>query len=330
MILLKTFHTQKPDRGFPGLVRSGEIVTVHVIKPIPPGSYRISLKGRSLTVQSNVILKEGDQLKTKALWTKSRLALKVLETARNPDNFPPSMGLPNDSLSQQIVDILQRMGLTLNPILIQALRSQLQKIEKPDLFITRLLALLYDKHLQIPDELLSDFIVYASDNYGSSPNRQPDRGSPHTGHEDEDNESLKEAIKEKVKTAFTGISPVLDTPLALFNHFTAYHDNWIIIPFCLTVESTKLTGSIRLKTDLQSHAITNINVLIKSDELRWSFLLSDMHKKNHSLQILCNSGKGRLIAKQLIPGLTKKLGNFRIKVDDTISNETNFDGFTRA
>ncbi len=347
--------------------KSGEIVTVQVLGSLGGGRWQVAVKGKSYTVTSTLSLQVGLDLRAQLVRTSSRVFLKALPLPSGPKPASPlgtlihDLGLPDDRLSRLALVALQESGIAATADMARTLRSGLERSAAPNNHLARLLALLADRHLELPSDLL-ETVYLLSEGWtdqqggGSDGKRRNAKGWSSGEGGDEQLGVLPGEAKPSLRSApldwkevgqaegslSSRIARALreqlrddqaeSSPLSLFNHHRGQHDNWIILPFALLVGNRNLRGSVRfLLSPAGRPQQCSIVVAGEGDHPRVSFALRGERPRRLAWYLDgAQSVPSQLRAAALreLPALRENLRNLGTEVDDTMRDGDRFDGFT--
>ncbi len=367
---LPSLH-RAPSIGTPSIGRSGDLISVKVVSHLGGNRWEVTIKGKNYPVTSNVSLRVGVSLRAELFRTATRVYLKIESplaergASSSLGRLVRELGLPDDRLSRLAIVALQESGLPATTEMARPVRTGLERSASTNSHLARLLALLADRHLELPPEIL-DSLYRASEGWiepdgggsddkgeGGGRQRTPERRQEKVGLAPEESEPRPGAAKSDwveirsvagdrfessamaraLRKQLQGDQAVL-SPLSLFNHHRPEHDNWIILPFALRVGERDLRGSVRFLLTAQGKpAQCAVVVAGEGEHPRASFAIRGSRSRRLSwyLDGLSSLPKHlRNAALEELPSLRENLRNLGIEVDDTMRDGDRFDGFTEA
>lgn len=343
MLVIKNIESIQGLSGVKQQIKTGDTVSVKVIKHLSGNSWQVSLRGKLLPVLSEVPLQEDTAVTAQAFWGGKTLQLRVLNSnldakgalSKTISQLLRNSGIPSDTASQAVVDALQRSGMPLQPELISRLYKQLKQYGHEKEHIARLLVLFADKGLENPTKFLDMILPYfpQDDQQKREKERQKRR---HQENEDngpqleDDKKSRavsKDALRETLKENVLFPSHEGDSTLLLFNHIRGTHDNWIIIPVSLTIDDSQITGSIKCKLLAGVSFPENILVSLSTDVGTWDFQFTQ-RKDRLDCRIFSSPEGLRDEGNKNLSGFSEKLRKLGVKLVDTIRECSAYDGFS--
>lgn len=318
-------------------LRSGDFVSLQVIKPLPGERWAVAVQGRVLPARASLDLQPGQRLWAQVLVQGRQVHLKLFEPGAEPAADAARQlllraGLPADASSEAVAVALLRSGLAAKPQSLAQVRELLERLRLDPRRFARLAALLLEKGIDPRSEGASELLAVLGHGRedGGSPGRRF-RGRPSGGE--------ARAVAEALRGVVEQGEP--DSGLPVFNHLRGRGGTWVIIPYSLDCAPSGapegapeelIEGSIRLLYDEGRGETTRavITARVRCEEAsspQWSFLL---HRQEGelSLQCYCDQPSAIRAGSRLMPELKRKLGNLAVKADDTIRKDDAFDGFS--
>jgi hypothetical protein len=345
MLVIKNIEGIRGLAGVKQQIKTGDTVSVKVIKHLSGNSWQISLKGKLLPVLSEVPLQEENTVTAQAFWSGKTLRLRVLHGSTDArgalskaiSGLLTQAGIPIDGASQAVVEALQRSGMPLQPELISRLYKQLKQYGSEENHIARLLVLFADKGLENPSKFLDTVLPYfpQQDPEKREKERQrkreqekkQDEGRYDTGETKKNRPVSEETIRETLKNSLFFPTGPKDTGILLFNHLRGAHDNWVIVPVSLCIEESTITGTIRIKTVEGESTPEIIMVTFLTDAGTWDF---QFKKKDDGFEcrIFSSPEALRNEGNKNLSGFSEKLRKLGVKIVDTIRECSVYDGFS--
>jgi len=321
MIYKITSDKLKIDSLFKTSVKSGDTVTLNVLKQLAEGKWAVSIKGKVIPARSEVDLLPGQKLKAQILRSGDRLILKVLHDDTRPvRQLLSKLGVPQDSISESIVSALVKSDLRVTQENIVTIRKMMKRINKEDPKMSRMLAILIGKNIDISgsgiDELLR-LLDYGS-SHGNKDHEKKREEEPET---DEDKKKWLKKITRKT----TG-NP--DSLLQVFNNLNGKNNNWIVIPFAFQDHDEVYEGTIRVLFNPDTRKTEKLVLCITlPDDERFSFFMQP-GADGVSVRMFAPDSRRSAHLEKKLHELRIKLQNKGAKFDDIVYNEEEFDGFT--
>ena len=345
------------------------MVTVSVVSHLGGNRWQVAIKGRHYPVTSSLSLQVGSSLRAQLFRTSTRVYLK-LEPPLSAGGASGSLGrlirelgLPDDRLSRLAIVALQETGLPATPEMARPVRAGLERSGSANSHLARLLALLADRHLELPAEILESLYRvcegWIESEGGESGGNGQGEGRRRTGEGRQEQVGLApeepETRQRPAKSKWIEVGPTVGdrserstiawalrkqlqgdrsepSLLSLFNHHRPDHDNWIILPFALRVGERDLRGSVRFLLNSQGKpAQCSVVVAGEGEAPRASFAIRGGRSRRlvWYLDGLASLPKHlRSAALRELPPLRENLRNLGIEVDDTMRDGDQFDGFT--
>ena len=362
---------QAPGTAPAPIGREGDLVTVRVVSHLGGSRWQVAIKGKNYPVTSTVSLQVGTSLRAQLFRTSARVYLKI-EAPPSDGGAASALGrlirelsLPDDRLSRLAIVALQESGLPATAEMVRLVRGGLERSGPANSHLARLLALLADRHLELPTEILES-VYRLSEGWIDSEGEEPDargkgdgrrsagegpkkqvglapgkpEGPPGAGRSDwievrsapgdrPESSAIARALREQLQGDRSDLSP-----LSLFNHHRPEHDNWVILPFALSVGGHDLRGSVRFLLNSQAKpAQCSVVVAGEGEHPRASFAIRGGRSRRLAwyLDGLASLPQPiRSAALRELPPLRENLRNLGIEVDDTMRDGDRFDGFTEG
>ncbi len=306
-------------------VRSGDRVTIKVIKKLHGDNWQISFKGKLLAVKSEVPLTEGQTYRGQVSLFGNTIRFRV-QQGEEKGAFPGRAA--KTEIQQKVLKVLKRTGMPAAPELIRTIAEKAQKMNtKEDIFL-KLAVLFLDKGIEVENEedmTAYPFLVQERRRKGKGEEEEHRRDSD---EEDAKKEPLKKLIKKYVKDQIRGVVKGYDSPLQLFNHIISSHENWIILPLHIRIDGEEIEGSLRLKMNSPGEKPGAMVLIIRRDGEPLSFAIGDLSAKEPVMKIYAGEQMDAASLSEQMELFSKKLTKLGIKLDDSINNGTLFDGFT--
>ncbi len=240
MIFIKALDKSLFFKSGNPIIKSGDTLSLKMVRSLGSGTWQASLKGKLLTVTTGGLsFKPGAVITVRALWDGDRLVLKMKGDV--PD-LPMETGLPADATTRNIIDAFIRSSMHLSPVKLQELYQFLKKHNISDRKSIRLIAIMMDKGLPLEKSMV-DVMVSAI---------QGERNRKRQNEENQEGEQQEERerdIQENAEIVQTDQDPIAYDTLRLFNHIRGSHDNWIIIPVLVEHDTITIKGSLRCRLD---------------------------------------------------------------------------------
>ncbi|MCD6123322.1 MAG: hypothetical protein J7K04_15930 [Spirochaetales bacterium] len=309
-------------------LRPGDYISLKVVKNIFHNKWAVSIGGRLLTAYSDIDLIPGQIIKAKVLLEENRLILKI--TNKNIDTVNVLLekyGINSDSLTRSIVLSLMRTGLAVREEYIIAIKSLIKNSKKAETKLIRLLAIMLDKGIIIKHLDMERILplIYENSQYKNSQSDRREKGEKRK--KEQRRAKRTEELKKYIFSRLNAVSDSENNLLQIFNQIKATHDNWLITPFRIKDGKETLSGSIRIQYDYFQKTVNRIVIQCSFNSVNLSFYLRNV-QGGYSLSVFCNEQNYTDLIKRELPKLSIKLQNLRVKIDDTILEDTFFDGFS--
>ncbi len=226
-------------------IRPGDTVMLKIIKPLAGGKYQVSHNGRPLIVDSNVELKAGQVIRTKASTSGPHLLLRLLQNPTSPvmENSSRQFMSPirEHSLVEALVQAFQKAGLSVDTPMFGKAKAAFAKAANKTRTAARILAALAEKDIS-PENSVADYITSILGSDTKSGENTPRRRGNRDGAETPNLKSLIEQLKLQIETPDDR-----ESPLHLFNHLKGKDESWILLPYNVKQSGSEVTGTIRLR-----------------------------------------------------------------------------------
>ena len=297
-------------------LRPGDIVTIKILKQLPAGKWLAAYLNDTIILSSKLNLHPKEIIKARAFQQNGLMSLRMIEDISEQNrasqpNGPSSTSneIPTDVLGRGILGALQRSHVPVNFANVKKMRALLHRMGRTDPTAMRLSAMLIEKDADLSPEALNSLLVFADDAGFSGRGRQERRAQRRFSES-----AIAEAIKKSLKRQIERGS-VQDDVLHLFNHLRGKGQNWIIIPYRVTIEDESIEGTIRLNTD-PLNRISRCDVGAHIGNERWEVMFDKLLGDAPRMGVRCdNSRKARAFERNR-DGMPEKLRNLALKMDD--------------
>ena len=303
-------------------LRSGDFVSVKVIKRLTGNKWAVGIRGRVIPAFSRVNLAPGQLLRALVTIQQGRITLKMTAEQTTPvQDLLVRQGIQPDNVMEQILTSFLRSGLAVEPERLHQVRRLLEKMKLDPKKFSRIIALILEKGIDPRSRSLVQLLPllgYGEQESGKKKGRK--RRMP---------PDLQRLI-EQLRSAVEEPESAEGSSLQVFNHLQGSEASWVIIPFDYTYGSSgRIYGSIRLRYDPWRKQTDRLIIVARTDAGRkWSFVLQKSPEDDLELSIFADPVDARRRVKVEVEGLRLKLQNLGVKIDDTIREDENFDGFT--
>jgi len=301
----------------------GEFVSLKIVKSLFHNKWAVSIGGKLLTAYSDIDLNPGQVVKARVLVEENRLVLKIAPKNIDAVNvLLEKYSIEPDALTRAIVMSFLKTGLAVREENIIAIKNLIKNSKKSKTKLIRLLTIMLDKGITLKHLDMEKILPLIFEDSQSS-RKERERRKKQGYNREKRLEELKKYINSRVESVSSSDANLLQ----IFNHIKAVHDNWITTPFRIENEKITLSGSIRIQYDYFKKIVNIIVIQCSFDSVDLSFILKNQ-QQNYTLSILCNKEDYAKILKRELPKLNIKLQNLGVKIDDTILEDTYFDGFS--
>jgi len=303
-------------------LRSGDFVSVKVIKRLAGNKWAVGIRGRVIPAFSKVNLASGQLLRALVTIQQGRITLKMIAEQTPPvQELLFRQGIQPDKVMEQILTSFLRSGLAVEPERLHLVRRLLEKLKLNPKKFSRIIALILEKGIDPRSRALLRLLPllgYGEQESGKKEGRK--RRMPPDS----------QAMMKRLRSAVEEPQSAEGSSLQVFNHLQGCEESWVIIPFDFSDESSgRIYGSIRLRYDSRRRQTNRLIVVARSEEgKKWSFVLQKTPAGDLELSIFADHVEQRGKVKAEVGALRLKLQNLGVKIDDTIREDENFDGFT--
>jgi hypothetical protein len=303
-------------------LRSGDFVSVKVIKHLTGNKWAVGIRGRVISAFSKVNLAPGQLLRALVTIQGGRITLKM--TAEQPTPIQDLLirqGIQPDKVMEQILTSFLRSGIAVVPERLLQVRQLLEKMKLDPRKFSRIIALILEKGIDPRSRSLVQLLAllgYGEQESGKKEGRK--RRMPPD----------PQGVMQQLRSAVEEPARAEGSSLQVFNHLQGSEATWVIIPFDYTYGSAgRIYGSLRLRYHPWRKQTDRLIVVARTESGgKWSFLLQRSPENDLELSIFADPADGRRKVKAEVDGLRLKLQNLAVKIDDTIREDKNFDGFT--
>jgi len=316
-------------------LRSGDLVSVQVLKRLGAGRWAVGIKGRTVPAASELELIPGQRLRAQVVIHQGRTVLRLREgRGGQVEDIVRRAGLPQEPEVRHIVSAFLRSGLGVRSEEVLQVRRLLDKLRLQPRRSARLAAVAMEKGIDPRSPGLEELLPVLD--FGEDRGQRRRYRGRQMPEEDRDfREALPAGLTEEREQ---------DSALQLFNHLGGREGSWVIIPFHFTWRSgSRLYGTLRLLYDAVK-GTSNRFILVVEKEVegdagevgeneprrRWSFSLDrgQPGEKGCSMSVFCNDPEAGAAARKEFRQLRAKLQNLGVKTDDTIRIDDEFDGLS--
>ena len=310
-------------RSEPSL-QSGDSVIVTVIKRLAGNKWAVGIRGRVLPAFSEVELTSGQRLRALVGIQRGRITLKISGQATDPiRELIVRQGLQPNQLVESIVTAFLRSGLAVAPERLLQVRQLLERLKLDPKKFARIIAIILEKGIGPRSRGLEQLLLVLG--YGeqeSGEKRRRGRRGPL------DPEKLAQQLRSDIERPEGGEG----SSLQVFNHLQGPEYTWVVIPISYSLEDAgTVYGTIRLRHDVRRQRTDRLIVVVRDAHGgKWSFVLKNGIGRGETsrapeLYIFGEPVDKRRKAELNV--LRIKLQNLGVKIDDTIREDQNFDGF---
>jgi hypothetical protein len=291
---------QRPERLAEGTVTGKKSETVWIVRV--SGRFYEVKSPRPLHIGDRIILRMvpnplREQPSGKALPFEGRIAGPL-------NRFPPALN--------GIVEAFMRTGIQIPGIKdLEKLMALLPKGPNERKY-ERLASICREKGMEPTSDLLRDLGMYL---LPESPGDRDGGGSRH--------QRQRKELREILCRAGGGDGEALH----LFNHLPGATGQWLMLPFKALINDLPIRGTVNCFIPAGSLVADKFSVLVLSGESRWGFSWP-IGGPDASLKIYTNRDPHRIMP--LVKDLSTKLRKIGLKIDDTINNWDEFDGFPNS
>jgi len=317
-------------------LRPGDFVSIKVIKRIVGSKYAVALQGRVIPAYSKLDLAPGRTLRVLVSRVGSRYELRIAEGSDGKANQLLELlqreGLGADKAAAAVVMAMMKTGLAVRASTVSRIKSLLRRLRLEPGRFSRLIAMIVDKKLDLSDTALEGLVGllgYGERGGKNAGEERHRRGKEEQRKQPEQRKELAGLLQETISREEQGQGNVLQ----LFNHLPGSRESWIVVPYGFRYgagsaggggEDVELKGTLRLRYDSFSRTLNRLVLTAASGGRRWSFHLEG---EGEPLRLtVFASQPGRTLAGW--QNLKTNLQNLGVEVDDTIREDTGFDGFS--
>jgi hypothetical protein len=315
-------------------LRPGDFVSIKVIKRIVGSKYAVALHGRVIPATSKLHLVPGQTLRVLVSRAGDRFELRV--AGEKPDPLLELMqreGLGTDKATAVIVASMLKTGLALRASTLSRIKNLLRRLRLEPGRFSRLIAMVIDKKLDLSEEALQDLVgLLAYGDRGGEREKEEKQRRRHKQEQPDREEKLVDLLRAAVARDDTDRGNVLQ----LFNHLKGSLESWIVVPYGFRYQSgsatadrpaVELRGTLRLRYDSRTRTLNRFVLTAAAAGRRWSLLLNAVGEPLR-LTVFASRPDQNLSSSAAWQNLKTKLQNLGVEVDDTIREDSVFDGFS--
>ena len=262
-------------------LKEGGFVFVRVLGKTPEGKTLVSFAGQRFAVETMSKAKVGETFKARIQIQNNRILLVpqkgsetiVTQSDRLSQLFA-SIGLPQDSVSEKMIQYMRQNNRTYTPAQLKKLRKLAERFSGKKSEAAETAMYLEDKGISATEEdtelmlnlLLSDKHSPVTQMKSSNPTKD----IPVL-------EKLYSNPEEAVKND-TGL-------LTLVNHAAKGEKHWIVLPFKKTIKNQQCSGTIRILCDIITKNAEKTYITASFEDCRYHFTFSDTDHYNNVLTV---------------------------------------------
>jgi hypothetical protein len=316
-------------------LRSGDFVSIKVIKRIVGSKYAVALQGRVIPATSRLELVPGKTLNV--LVSRSGNSFELRIAGEKPDPLAELMqreGLGTDKATAVIVAAMLKTGLAVRASTLSRVSSILRRLKLEPGRFSRLIAMIIDKNLDLSGPSLERLVALLG--YGDRGGEEENEEKQRRRRRREEEPRRRERLIDLLQAAAAPDEEERGNVLQLFNHMKGSRESWIIVPYGFEYsessadrsrDSSRLGGTIRLRYDSRSRTLNRLVLVVSAAGRRWSFLLG-ADREPLKLSVFVSRPVQGLNRSSFWQNLKTKLQNLGVEVDDTIREDSAFDGFS--
>jgi len=297
-------------------LRSGDSVLVTVIKRLTGNKWAVGIRGRVLPAFSEVELTPGQRLRALVGIRHGRITLKISGQATDAiQDLIVRQGLQPSQLVESIVTAFLRSALAIVPDRLDQVRQLLERLRLDPKKFARIVAIILEKGIDLRSRGLEQLLLLLGYGEQESEGEQGRRR-----RRPPDPEQLAEQLRSDIERPGSGQG----SSLQVFNHLQGPEHTWVVIPINYSFEgSGPVYGTLRLRYNVRQQRTDRLILVARSARGgKWSFVLNPLGPE---LFIFGDPVDKRRKAE--LDVLRLKLQNLGVKIDDTIREGQNFDGF---
>jgi hypothetical protein len=312
-------------------LRSGDIISVHVIKRLIGNKWAIGIQGRTFPAISDVDLKPGSRIRALVRSAGTKLTLQIKGLLPDSPAKPMEIGEEVSPLNRWIhsavlQSVLQRAlagnKASISPSIARKINRLFKKLsaeeKKKELRIARSIAALVEKGFDPGSRGLEGVVKILSlieQEYEGENSGRPSRKPP---------EELTRLLKRRMNERENRADKY--HPLHLFNHLRNSDETWVFVPYRFATETNTYYGLIKLLLNMNRNNVKRLVLDVVVQDGITSFLLIP-DRDRIRLSIYCEDPSLQVAIRKKISELTSKLQNHGVECDDSIYEEAGFDGF---
>jgi len=299
-------------------LRTGDVVTLHVIKRLTADKWAVGLEGRVLPARTDLDLSPGATLRARVQSAAGRVIF-VLERG-SPSALADALlraGVADTPETRLVAAALVAGGRPVDPVTVDRVRALLLKSRHEARRGARAAATLLDKGIDLASSGAADLLelICLAEPGGRDPRRHKGRRFPRDGGE------------AKADLAATTERPT--SGLQVYNALRGRNETWVVVPFVYRDGDAECPGTVKLLIDPYVGRLRRLVVGVRPDGRgTWHFSF-DLEGRRRMI-VYADEVPVPGPARANLDRLTAKVHNMGIEVSDTVRDGREFDGFSAA
>ena len=262
-------------------LREGGFVFVRVLGKTPEGKTLVSFAGQRFAVETMQNAKIGQTFKAQIKVDNNRILLvpqkgseTVVTQSDRLSRLFASMGLPQDLVSEKMLQYMRQNNRNYTPAQLRKLRKLAERFSGKKSQAAETAMYLEDKGIDATEEeisLLLDLFLTGGQKPVSPENAQTS--------------TEKLPILEQL---YTNPSEILQNKpglLTLANHAVKGEKHWIVLPFQKSLKNSQCSGTIRILCDIMNKRAEKTYITAFFDDCQYCFTFSDTDPYNKVLTV---------------------------------------------
>ena len=262
-------------------LKEGGFVFVRVLGKTPEGKTLVSFAGQRFAVETMSQAKVGETFKARIQIQNNRILLVpqkgsetiVTQSDRLSQLFA-SIGLPQDSVSEKMIQYMRQNNRTYTPAQLKKLRKLAERFSGKKSEAAETAMYLEDKGISATEEEISLLLdLFLKD--GHKPL------SPDDTEKSAENIPILDQLYSNPQGALQN-KPGL---LTLANHISKGEKHWLVFPFQKTLKNSQCSGTIRILCDIMNKKVEKTYITAFFDDCQYCFTFSDTDPYNEILTL---------------------------------------------
>ena len=262
-------------------LKEGGFVFVRVFGKTPEGKTLVSFAGQRFAVETMSQLKLGETFKARIQIQGNRILLvpqkgseTVVTQSDRLSQLFASIGLPQDALSEKMLQYMRQNNRNYTPAQLKKLRKLAERFSDKKSQAAETAMYLEDKGIDATEAEISQLLdLFLTD--GQTP------VLPDDTEKSAENIPILDQLYSNPQGALQNKAGLL----TLANHTAKGEKHWLVLPFQKTLKNSHCSGTIRILCDIMSKKVEKTYITASFEDCRYYFTFSDTEHYNNILTV---------------------------------------------